>query len=173
MHLPAEFNRPPRRSRSHSFRMALFALICMQFELAGPDGIHPLMDFSTRRTEINNNNTSRQRLIDGRSGAHSNLLVSNSHCEKEPSYSKSEWITSQEMARESSKVLSFAIDFWFSNKHSLVKFHMQQQRSNLISILYYPSSQGCFYRIFYVIILNLVAAKCNLSKLIFRIMYTM
>ena len=90
MHLPAEFNRPPRRSRSHSFRMALFALICMQFELAGPDGIHPLMDFSTRRTEINNNNTSRQRLIDGRSGAHSNLLVSNSHCEKEPSYSKSE-----------------------------------------------------------------------------------
>ena len=172
MHLPAEFNRPPRRSRSHSFRMALFALICMQFELAGPDGIHPLMDFSTRRTEINNNNTSRQCLIDGRSGR---IQISwfLTRIVKENSYSKSEWITSQEMARESSKVLSFAIDFWFSNKHSLVKFHMQQQRSNLISILYYPSSQGCFYRIFYVIILNLVAAKCNLSKLIFRIMYTM
>lgn len=55
--------RPPRRS-SHGVRMALFALICMQFKLAGPDGIHPLMDFSTRRR------TEKQHsrcLIDGRS----------------------------------------------------------------------------------------------------------
>ncbi len=55
--------RPPRRS-SHGVRMALFALICMQFKLAEPDGIHPLMDFSTRRR------TEKQHsrcLIDGRS----------------------------------------------------------------------------------------------------------
>ena len=61
----------------------------MQFELAGPDGIHPLMDFSTRRTEINNNNTSRQCLIDGRSGR---IQISwfLTRIVKENSYSKSE-----------------------------------------------------------------------------------